>query len=113
MRQSASSLNQSKRSSGWGRANFCLAHLLERLLRVLHELAHCFSRVTVIHHLGQELRRNRDDVRTSQRRTLDVHARTDASHNDSRRSFPSVTPVPHVTNHPPSTLSLLAPPPTP
>src|SRR5260221_14345314 len=99
MRQSASSLNQAKRSSGWGRANFCLAHLLERLLRVLHELAHCFPGVTMIHHLGQELWRNRDDVRPSQRRTLDVHDRTDASHEDSRRGFPFIQPVAYVTNH--------------
>src|SRR5580704_9638134 len=69
------------------------------LLGILHELAHGFSCVLVIHHLWKKLRRNGDDVGPGQRSVLNVNDCTDAAHNNPRRQVPLVKPATHVADH--------------
>ncbi len=71
--------------AGSGHVNLDLFHFREGLLRVLHELADRFATVSVIDHLGQELRWNSYDVRPSQRCILDIDDSAYAANDDMRR----------------------------
>ena len=76
-----------------------LGDLFQGLHRVLGELMNGLAAVLVVHHLGEELRRNGDDVGPRQRRVLDVHDRADASDDDAGRAGPIVKPAANVADH--------------
>src|SRR5437870_2520661 len=75
-----------------------LADLRQRLFGILIELPHGFPAVLVVHHLGQKLRWNGDDMRASQRGALDIDHCADAPHQDLGRVAPFLQPMPHAAN---------------
>ena len=67
-----------------------LCNLRQSFVGILIELTNGFSSVLMVDHLGQERRRNGDDVRSSESSGLNIHHGPDAPDDDLGRVVPGI-----------------------